>query len=76
MSRYKFTLADRLCAGCGQRLTAPFLVSLEVSRPTPRLVAAVHRLPESCVRALIPAVQAHDGEAYTLAMITTTPEVN
>jgi hypothetical protein len=49
------------------------LVAMETTPPV-TLVAAVHRM--SCTAALIPAVEAHDGESYALGVITTNLERN
>jgi hypothetical protein len=68
-----FTSQDRLCTGCGRPLYAPMLVAMETTPPI-TLVAAVHRA--SCAAALLPAVEAHDGESYALGVITTNPERN
>ena len=69
----RFTPEDRLCTGCGRPLYAPMLVAMETTPPV-TLVAAVHRM--SCAAALIPAVEAHDGESYALGVITTNPKRN
>ena len=69
----RFTPADRLCAGCGHPLFAPMLVAMETTPPV-MLVAAVHRA--SCAYALVPAVEAHDGEQYALGVIAANSELN
>ena len=73
MTPPRFTPADRLCTGCGRPLSAPMLVVME-TKPPVTLVAAVHRA--SCTDALIPAVEAHDGEQYALGVITANPKLN
>jgi hypothetical protein len=73
MTPSRYTPEDRKCAGCGRRLYALMLVAMETTPPV-TLVAAVHRM--SCTAALIPAVEAHDGESYALGVITTNLERN